>query len=222
MSISQEKVVKQPKLDDISSEQEEVEMLDKNVRQSIPKYLIMPNYTFIRMLSKAIDNGEQITKWLDTNEKVSFVRQIAKVTNDIRYYDLQRQLWQDHYDLGLKEGWWGMELSRSYAKQHRVCRAYSYKKNIIEEQHLLAKNELHRKIETLQKLLLQLETNAREWQPPIDHYLLSYAIDELVQHGQTRLRDEFDYKKKMLHMNANDHYLIRSFYWLKPSQEQVS
>lgn len=184
--------------------------------------MTVPDHTFVRMLSKAIKNGEQIIPWLDTKENIAFIRQMARVTNNIRYFDLQRQLWDDHYNLGFKEGFWGMELSRSYAKQHRVCRAYSYQKNVIEARQMMAKNELQRNIDTLQKCLLELETNARSWQPPIDPYLLSYAIDEFVQHGQKRLRDDVDYKKKMLHINASDQYLIRSFYWLQPTQEQVS
>ena len=85
----------------------------------------------------------------------------------------------------------------------------------------MANNEFHRKIETLQKCLLQLEENARRWQPSVDPHLLSYAIDEFVKHKQKRLRKAFDYKKKMLTINASDHYLIRSFYGLQPNKEQV-
>ena len=222
LSISPQKVVKQPKLDVIERDEQEQQGQCNEKCQRTPKYLSVPDAIFVRLLSKAIEHGKPIIQWLNTKEKIDFIRQMVKVTNDIRYFDLQRQFWQDHYDLSLKEGIWGMEYARSYARQHRVCRAYSFKKPIIEQGLMMAKTELHRNLEVLQKCMLQLETNATHWQPTIDHGLLSYAIDELVQQEQKRLRQEFEYKKKMLEKDAKDHYLIRSFYWIKPNQEQIS
>lgn len=222
ISISQEKVIKQPKLNLTDSDHDEQPLLNENKQWHTPSYLNTPDYIFVRMLAKSISNGEHIIQWLNTKEKIGFIRQMTKATDNIRYFDLQRRLWQDHFDLGFKEGWWGIELTRSYAKQHRVCRTYSFTKNIIEERQKTAEDELHRNVEVLQKHLVQLEINAQQWQPSIDSHLLSCAIDEFVQYGQRRLRDEYDYKKKMLQINAMDHYLIRSFYSLQPDEEQVS
>lgn len=191
-------------------------------RQRRLEYLMIPDHLFVQQLSKTINDSDDIIRWLNTKEKIDFIRQMTVIVNDMYYFDLQRQLWQEHYDLGLKEGWWGMELSSSYAKEHRVCRAYSYQKNIIEERQLIVTNQLDRSIETLQHYFLQLETFAQHWQPSMDPHLMSYAIDQYVHHGQIRLRDELDYKKKMLQIDSNDQYLIRSFYWLEPNQEQVS
>ena len=109
---------------------------------------------------------------------------MAELTNDIRYLQLKEQFWQNHYDLSLKEGIWGMESSRSFAKQHRVCRTYSFKKHVIEEGQMTTKIQMNRTIEALQICLLQLEVHARQWQPSIDYDILSYAIDEFVQRGQ--------------------------------------
>lgn len=222
LSISQGNVVKQSKFAEIDSDSDDERSVSETIRPRISGYLKTPDHVFVQTLSKTMAKGNRIIQWLDTEEKISFIRQMAQVTDDLRYFELQRLFWQDHYDLGLKEGWWGMELARSYANQHRVCDAYSFTKDIIEEQQLMTRNKLQRKVEVLQEYLLQLGTNARQWQPSVDPHLLSYAIDEFVQHGQKRLRDEFDYKKKMLQMNATDHYLLRSFYWFKPNQEQVS
>ena len=222
MSISQEKVIKQSKFDEIDTDSDDDRSVNEKIRPHVPDYLKTPDRVFVQMLSKTIEKGDRIIQWLDAEEKISFIRRMAQVIDELRYLELQRHFWQDHYDLGLKEGWWGMELARSYAKQHRVCRTYSFTKNIIEEQQLTVRNKLQRNVEALQEYLLQLGTNARQWQPSVDPHLLSYAIEEFVQQGQKRLRDEFDYKKKMLNINATDHYLIRSFYWCKPNQEQVS
>ena len=222
ISISQEQVIKQPKLNGTDGDHDDEPLLNADSLQHTPGYLNTPDYTFVRMLAKSISNGEPIIQWLNNKEKISFVRQMAKLTNHIRYFDLQKRLWQDHYDLGLQEGWWGMELARSYARQHRICRAYSFTKNIIEERQRVAETGILRNTEALQKHRMQLDVDAPQWQPSIDPHLLSSAIDKFVHQGQKRLRDEFDYKKKMLNINATDHYLLRSFYWLQPNKEQVS
>ena len=202
------------------------DMLDENEpnkikRRHIPGYLKVSDHTFVRMLSKAINNHEGIIQWLNTKEKIDFFRQMALIMNDLYYYELQAQLWQDHYDSSLKEGIWGMTIARSYAKEHRVCRAYSFRKHIIEEGQLIAKNELQRNTDALHQCFLDLEEHAQHWQPSIDHYLLPNAIDVFVKQSQKRLRSEFAFKRKRLKINASDHYLIRSFYWLQPSQEQM-
>ena len=77
-------------------------------------------------------------------EKVDFIRQMTEFTNNLRYSDLPRQLWQYHYDLGLKEGRWGAQLLNNYAKQHNPCRAYSYIKHVIEKRQKSIVNQIHR------------------------------------------------------------------------------
>ncbi|CAF2794300.1 unnamed protein product [Rotaria sp. Silwood2] len=120
------------------------------------------------------------------------------------------------------EGFWGSELARAFAKQHRTCRAYGLQKHTIEKRQTTLQNQMQHTIEALQRSLEQLEENAQQWQPSFDPHIIAYAIDECVKNGQKRLRDEFEYKKKMLVINMDDHYLIHSFYELQPTKEQVS
>ena len=84
-------------------------------------YLKVPDKIFKQMLSNAIKDGSEIIRYLDTSEKVQFVRQMTEVTNNLHYIDLQRHLWQDYYNLGMKEGIWAPRISKSYAKQHNTC-----------------------------------------------------------------------------------------------------
>ena len=58
-------------------------------------------------------------------------------------------------------------------KQHRICRSYSFRKHIIEEGQLFAKNELQRNTDTLHAYYLQLEDHAQHWQPSIDQYVFA-------------------------------------------------
>ena len=92
---------------DLIENKSEQSMSSHNVLQFKPAYLKVPDHTFVRMLANATTDGDGIVQYLNTKEKVDFIRQMTELTNNLRYFDLQRQLWQFHYDLGLKEGRWG-------------------------------------------------------------------------------------------------------------------
>ena len=222
LSVSHGKIKKQATTGLVKDNQDEESSSCNDSRRYKPSYLKMPDHVFVRRLAKSTHDGHQIIQYLDTKEKIDFIRQMTELTNDLQYFDLQRQFWQDHYDVGLKEGFWGSQLARSFAKQHRTRRAYGIQKHVIEKRQMTIQNQMYRTIEALQGYMVKLEENARQWQPSLDSHVLSHAMDECVKKGQKRLRDEFDYKKKMITINMNDHYLIHSFYELQPTKEQVT
>jgi hypothetical protein len=186
------------------------------------QYLKVSDQIFKQMLSNAIPNGDTIIQYLNTNEKVQFVRQMTEITNHLQYIDLQRHLWQDYYNIGLKEGGsWAPRLSKYNAAQHNTCCSYGFPKNIIEKRQQTIQHQLKRTMNELQQYLIKLEQNAQQWQPSFDPNILSHAINECVKKGQQRLRQEFDYKKKMLRLDSNDRHLITKFYQLQPTEEQV-
>ena len=69
--------------------------------------------------------------------------------------------------------------------------------------------------------MIQLNISTNQWQPSIDSNMLSDIINECVKKGQQRLRQEFDYRRKMLEFDSNDRHLITKFYQLQPNDEQV-
>ena len=114
LSLSQRKAKKQATAKvidvDLAKNKSEQSVSSHNVLRFKPTYLKVHDKIFVRMLANAITDGGGIVQYLDIKEKVNFIRQIIEVTNYLRYFDLQRQLWQYHYDLGLKEGCWGSQL----------------------------------------------------------------------------------------------------------------
>ena len=121
----------------------------------------------------------------------------------------------------MKEGVYAPRVSKSYAKQHHTCRTYGFSKHIIEKRQQTIQHQLHLTVNELQQYLIKLEEYSKQWQPSLDTNLISSAINECVKKGQERLRQEFVYKRKMLTIDSNDHYLITKFYQLQPSEEQV-
>jgi len=68
-----------------------------------PHYLKVSDNKFKQMLSNAIKNDNDkiiIIQALDTQEKLQLIRQITEITNNLHYFNLQRQLWQDYYNIG--------------------------------------------------------------------------------------------------------------------------
>ena len=192
------------------------------IKRLKPCYLKMSDRIFKQMLSNELEHGDNTIQCLDTKEKIQFVRQMTEATNDVYYFDLQRQLWQTYYDIGMEGGLWTSCVSKSFAKHHYTSRRYGFPKHIIEKHQSEIKQQFQQAISILQQYITELEQHAQQWQPTIHPIILSNAINECVKNSQLRLRHEFDYKKKMLTFNSNDHQLIQQFYDLQPSQKQVS
>ena len=195
--------------------------LTNHIKEFKPRYLRMSDKMFKQMLSNEIEHDDNTIQCLDTKEKIEFVRQMTEATNNLYYFDLQRQLWQAYDDIGMKEGVWMFRVSKSFAKQHHTCRSYGFAKHIIDKRQNKINQQFKQAIDRVQQYIIELEQNVQQWQPSIHPAILSNAINECVKNAQRRLRQTFDYKKKMLTFNYNDHHWIKQFYHLQPSQEQV-
>ena len=104
LSVSQPKVKKQATTEAMTVTEKEDPLPYNHIRRYKPSYLKVPDHVFVRMLAKAITGGDEIIKYLNTTEKIASIRQMIELTNDLNYIDLQRQFWQAHYNVGLKEG----------------------------------------------------------------------------------------------------------------------
>ena len=186
-----------------------------------PRYLRVSDKIFKQMLSYEIELSHNTIQCLETEEKIEFVRQMTEATNNLYYFDLQRQLWQDYDDICMKEGVWTSRVSKSFAKQHHTCRTYGFPKYIIEKVQNEINQQFKHAIDSVQQYIVELGQNVHQWQPSIRPAILTNAINACVKNAHQRLRQEFDYKKKILTLNCNDHHWIKQFYHLQSSQEQV-
>lgn len=80
------------------------ETLSVNLKEYKSLYRNVSNKTFKRMLSQAVTDGDQLVCSIDTHEKFQFIRQITELTHNVYYFDFQRDLWQDYYNIVLKHG----------------------------------------------------------------------------------------------------------------------
>ena len=118
--------------DNHHQQQEDNDSLSTNhIKIFKPRHLRMSDKMFKQMLSNEIEHDDNTIQCLDTKEIIEFVRQMTEATNNLYYFDLQRQLWQAYADIGMKEGVWTSRVSKSFAKQHRTCRSYGFAKYSI-------------------------------------------------------------------------------------------
>ncbi|CAF4184381.1 unnamed protein product [Rotaria sp. Silwood2] len=183
-----------------------------------PHYLKVSDKIFKQMLSNSVQDADKIDQCLNSDKKIQFIRQITEVTNNLYYIDLQRQLWQNYFELGMKQGVWAPRLSKSIARQHHICRTYGFPKHIIERRQ---ENIVQYTLDRLKRYIIKLEQDVIQWKPYVDLTFLSTAINECVRSAQQRLRQEFDYKRKMLVLDSDDRQFIRKFYDLQPDEEQI-
>ncbi|CAF3940428.1 unnamed protein product [Adineta steineri] len=194
-----------------------------SIQRFKPHYLRVSDNVFKQMLSNVINDDHKTIQSIDTNEKIRFLREMTELTNNLYYFDLQRQLWQEYHNMTLKEnGVLGLrQLSKSDAKEHNTCYMCGFPKHVIQKRQNTIVHQMQRTINELNQYLIQLNTWTTQYQPPIDPNILSNAINEFVKKGQERLKQEFDHKKKMLELNSYDHHLINRVYELQPTEEQL-
>lgn len=92
---------------------------------------------------------------------------------------------------------------------------------VVEKRLKTIEHQPQRTCRELQEYSTQLQENVQQWQPQVNPDVLFTAVTACVKRGQQRLKQEFDYRKKMLELNVSDRHWITKFYNLQPSEEQV-
>ena len=147
-----------------NQQQEDNDSLSTNhIKIFKPRYLRMSDKIFKQMLSNEIEHSDNTIQCFDTEEKIEFVRQMTEATNNLYYFDLQRQLWQAYDDIGMKEGVWTSRVSKSFAKQHHTCRTYGFQKYIIEKRQNEINQQFKQAIDSVQQYIIELEQNVHQW-----------------------------------------------------------
>lgn len=192
------------------------------MKKAKPCFLGTSDRVFTEILSKAASDKLNIAECLNTKEKVELVRQLSEATSQLYYVELQQQLWQEYYNVGIKDNVWGMKISKRKAKWLATSRGFGYPRHTVEQRRITIAKQIKHAIDNQEMYATQLRNDVEHWKPPIDATALIETICELVKNEQRQLRQEFDFKKNLLFMNLNDHHLINEFFDLQPTDDEVS
>jgi hypothetical protein len=185
-----------------------------------PKYLKVPDKIFKEMLLKSLVGGgkeESIVQWFDTTLKLQYIRTYAHLLNNICYLKLEQDYWQ-HYDkVATTEGIWSSPLEKELIKKNNLYRINFKTKIQLDKHRQFIFNRLQKAENELNKHKQQRPINSS-----FDMNRLSTVLLAFVRQGQHKLSKDFERKKQLLQFDAHDYHLIKTFYTLKPTENQVS
>jgi hypothetical protein len=188
---------------------------EKATSNNKPKYLKVSDQIFKEMLSKSLVGEDNINQQLDTSEKLQFVRTYAHLLNNVFYVKLEQDFWEHYHTVCISEAIWSLPTVKDMAKETNLYRITFKTKTQLEKHRQLILNRLEEAENNL---------NTHKQQPihrSIDMNKLSTVMTAFIRQGQHKLSLEFERKKLILQFDAIDHRLIKTFYNLKPVENQV-
>jgi len=181
------------------------------------------NEVFYQMLSKAFGDISKLDNYfLNENGKIEFIRQYTSLIYRLSYVQLQQQQWDYYYHIGITHNIWRDRISKHMAEKNCLCYTYGRSKHMIQQRRIQIEKhleEIHNTIQLFEKeILLKLQQHIN---CSSEIQILLSNINTFVHECQQKTRNEFEYKKQMLILDANDHHLVQNVFHLKPNKSQV-
>lgn len=200
-----------------NSEQREEEDLQLEKK---PKYLKVPDEVFKRMLSKSLVGAETMVQSLNTPEKLQFVRIYAHLLNDIFYLKLEENYLEHYEKVAMNEKIWSAPImDRSMVRENNLVNIQFKTRAQLEQRQKKIRNQL--------QFIENKFNQHRQQQSPssmthgLDMSRIATLLPYFVRHGQHKLTKEFERKKQLLQLDMHEYQLVKNFYELKPTENQV-
>jgi hypothetical protein len=178
-------------------------------------YLNTPDHIFKTMLTMELEGAENCIQALDTPEKLQYTRIYAQLVNDLFYLRLKQDFWENYYRVAMTTRIWLLTLSKQILKETNLHRIQFRTQESVEKRRQTAIEELK---QTENKLY---EHKQLEMSRLVEMNRLSTVIPAFVRKGQHKLSADFERRKVLLQLDANDYSLVQTFYDLQPSEDQV-
>ncbi|CAF3941727.1 unnamed protein product [Rotaria sp. Silwood1] len=99
---------------------------------------------------------------------------------------------------------------------------YGRSKTLIVQRLQTIQRQLQQASQALQDFGKQSFTQClSEMNPPLDFTTLSAMVTAVVRKGQHKLKQQFEYNKKMLKLDSTDHLFVKNVYDFKPNKQQI-
>jgi hypothetical protein len=193
----------------------------------VPKYSKLPNYLFKHLLSKNIPcYCNEIQQWLTNAKLLQFTRQCAELMCVVYQLKIERDYWTHVHNLGMPAMTWLSTVVKNVKQQNYINWDYPrtvenvlHRQKIIENKLLQAESDLNAHLQQQSNGFCEQIQNKTS----IDHIMniISQALSVLIQHDLHQLRTNYEHKKVLLKFDVNDVHLVKSFYDLNPTEEQV-
>lgn len=186
--------------------------------QFLSDYSMMTGINFKEMLSaysSTYFHMDLLEKFFDTDEKVTFIRQLFELINKLNYSKLQDEQWSYYYHLGTTESIWTGRVSKKMALVHSMPYTYGRRKQLIVQRRKCFQEQLQDMTNKIQEHMSQSPYST------IGSNQIVTIVTNIVDRDQYQLRIELERRKHILKFDAKDHQLVEEFYQLKPRQTEV-
>ncbi|CAF4168158.1 unnamed protein product [Adineta steineri] len=186
-------------------------------------YTNTPDQIFFHMLSTAFNDVDKLGHFLNEKEKLEFIREYTILIDRLSYVKLQEQQWSYYHHNGMTQNIWSGHISKPLSKKNSICNTYGRSKLFIEHYRKKFPKQLSQaqyRIELFEREILFKSAQHIDCSSEIK--MLSLILNTFVYEKQQKLREEFEYKRQMLILDAVDHRLMQAFYSLKPNSSQIA
>ncbi|CAF3932390.1 unnamed protein product, partial [Rotaria sordida] len=188
----------------------------------IPDYLKVSNRIFKKMLINSLEGAKKIVKRLNSKDKINYIRQYAYLIHRLFYVQLQESQWKYYYDIDIQENIWLGRVSKKWAAMNSMNYTYGRSKTLIIQRLKSIERQLQQVSQALQDFGNQpLPQCLSEMNPPLDFEKISAMVTAVVRKGQHKLKQQFEYNKKMLKLDSTDHLFVKNVYDFKPNKQQI-
>ena len=161
------------------------------------------------MLSTSFSSEEKLTRFLNSKDKMEFIRCYTDLLDRWSYLKLKQVQWDYYLQIGQTQNIWASRALKRSAEKTSIAHVYGRSKSTIGQ----------RRIQIEQQMLFQSVPNV-DYSSELNS--LSSIVRTFAHENQQQLRNELEYKRQMLILDATDHRFIPAFFDLKPKMGQVS
>jgi len=200
----------------------------QQILKILPKYHKISNDQFRSLILEFISSRDincTIIEWLNNFSILQFLHEHAEFISIVSQLKIEQNYWNFLTDMITITKVHLSEISKEFTNKNSINLDHSRTEEYIEHR----KNLIEHK---LQEAKHNFDSHSQETLPfyhqmeninTIDHcmHILSTALASLVQHNIQYLHTNFEQKKILWQLDINDICLVKSFYNLNPTDEQV-
>ena len=199
----------------------------KQIAQLIPNYNNLSLARFKHLLIRNIFNEHhrQIEPLLNDRQMLGFLHQRAQLLSNIIQLKIEEDYWKYRQNLNASVINWLSKVPKSVIQQNFINCDHTKTKNSIKHRQQI----IHRQLKQAQtKLSIHLQQpNPLNWQTNNQNLIgdlleiIYHALSIVMYNSLYYLFINFEQKKTLLNFDVHDAYLVKSFYDLMPTKEQV-
>ena len=181
------------------------------------------NETVYEMLLKAFnEDTEKLIHYLNGSQNIQFARDYINLISRLSYVKLKQSQWNWYHHIGMTRNIWTIRIPKHIAERNSICYTYGRSQRIIEQRRQKIQQQLQETQNALQLFEQQILYKSMH---PInccsELQALSSILHTFTGEHQQKMRDELEFKREELILDAIDHQLVHKFFSLKPMKSQV-